>query len=274
MKVGIFTRGMETHSYKYEQAFANGLKAHGHTVLDYPWNSEPGNIDLAVIWSIKNIRLITYFKERNINYVVLERGYIGDREKWTSCGFNGLNGHADFCNKDSDDKRLHHVKKYMKPIREEKGDYIVIMGQVSGDSSVKYIGFNNWLDKIYKEIRHEGRGRLYYRPHPLEKEPYIPEGLEVIKGSLKQVICNAHCVATLNSNSGVDAILAGVPVFADDEGSMVRDLRMGIFDSISTPYIPEERRNQWLKDMSYTQWTIEEMELGETWDHLKKRYEK
>lgn len=57
-KVAIFTRGVKTHSYKYEQAFAEGLKSHGHCVTEYGWGSEPENIDLAVIWSIKKYRYV------------------------------------------------------------------------------------------------------------------------------------------------------------------------------------------------------------------------
>ena len=257
-KVAIFTRGIKTHSYKYEQAFADGLRSHGHKILYCSWGREPDvDIDLAVIWSIKDIHTINYLKERNIDYVVLERGYIGDREKWTSCGFNGLNGHADFCNNNSDDKRLHHVQKYMKPIRKTTGGRIVIMGQVASDSSVKHIGFNKWLKDTYDYYKHHG---VVYRPHPLEREPYIPEGLTVLEGTLEHAINNARMVITLNSNSSVDALLAGVITISCDLGSMIHNI--GLFS-----------RKQWLKDMSYTQWTIEEMESGETWNHLKKRYE-
>lgn len=216
--------------------------------------------------------MLRRLKERNIDYVVLERGYIGDREKWTSCGFNGLNGHADFCNENSDNKRLHHVQKYMKP-KKEGGDYIVIMGQVTDDSSVKHIGFNNWLDKTYQTIERSGYGDVCYRPHPLEKEPFVPDGLKIIKGNLDQVIHNAGCVITLNSNTGVDSVLAGVTCISHDKGSMIWKLRE---DSLAPdhPFVYEKRRKQWLKNMSYTQWTIEEMASGETWEHLKQRYEK
>ena len=269
-KVGIFTRGEKTHSYKYEKAFAEGLIEHGHDVIFYKWADRPETIDLAVMWSIKNEALITHLKNLDTDFVVLERGYIGDRKKWTSCGFNGLNGRADFCNDRSDGKRLKHVEKYMSTLRRVKGNgkYIIVMGQVPSDSSVKHlkIGFGKWVYSAYKALDPMGWW-VYYRPHPLDKEPYIPKGMKVIEGDLDKVIRDAHFVATFNSNSGVDSILAGVPCAVSDEGSMVWDLRA----DIDNPKVPD--RYQWLKDMSYTQWTIEEMSSGETWKHLLKRYE-
>jgi hypothetical protein len=201
--------------------------------------------------------MINFLKENDIDYVVLERGYIGDRREWTSCGFNGLNGHADFCNENSDSRRLQYVEKYLEPVRKpNRSGYVLIMGQVASDASVRHIGFNKWLEDTYNDYV---RTHIVYRPHPLEVDPYIPEGLKVLKGTLKNAINNANVVITLNSNSGVDAILAGVATVSCDQGSMVYDV--GVSD-----------RGQWLKDMSYTQWTLEEMESGETWSHLRKRY--
>ena len=260
MKIGVFTRGKESHSYKYEKAFRDGLIEHGHDVTFYDWTDRPETIDMAVIWGINNEALIEHLKHLEIDYVVIERGYIGDREKWTACGFNGLNGHADFCNKNSDDKRLHYVLECKMPIATGIGGYNLIMGQVPSDASVRHIGFEKWLDKVYQDLL-SNRHYLpvFYRPHPLELEPYIPRGLEVIEGSLESAIDDAETVYTLNSNSGVDATLRGIPVSASDKGSMVYGVTL-------------DDRDQWLKNMSYTQWTIEEMVSGETWNHLKKRY--
>ena len=265
MKIGVFTRGKESHSYKYEKAFRDGLIEHGHDVTFYDWTDRPETIDMAVMWGINNEALIEHLKNKNVDYVVLERGYIGDREKWTSCGFNGLNGHADFCNENSDDKRLVHVEKYFKHERKCKvktlTGYTLIIGQVPSDASVKHVGFNKWLQRAYDQaVRYDSHYYdIYYRPHPLEKEPFVPEGLKVLEGSLGDALKGAVLVVTLNSNTGVDAMMLGVNVSCHDKGSMIYD-------------VPLVGRGQWLKDMSYTQWTIEEMASGETWGHLKKRY--
>jgi hypothetical protein len=71
---------------------------------------------------------------------------------------------------------------------------------------------------------------------------------------------------TFNSNSGVEAALAGVPVFAFDEGSMVWEIANKTFDAIDNPQRPD--RTQWLADLSYAQWTPREMREGKAWRHL------
>lgn len=266
---GIFTRGTESHSYKYEQAFAKGLKIHGHNVIFYKWGSVPTHIDLGVIWGVNNVAAINHLKENDIDYVVLERGYIGDRTEWTSCGFNGLNGRADFCNKNSDSRRLSLVEKYLKPVKPRGSGPIVVMGQIQTDASVKHINFHKWVQTTYDNLSKSCGGEFFYRPHPLDKDPFVPEGMRVIEGTLDEVLDQAFSIFTFNSNTGVDAVLAGVPTITMDKGSMVFD----ITDHDPTDLAKSGKyRQQWLQDMSYTQWSLDEMASGQTWAHLRRRY--
>ena len=260
MQIGIFTRGKDSHSHKYEEAFAKGLTTHNITPTWYSSGDKPLDIDLAVVWGVNNQGLIQHLEKYDIDYLVLERGYIGDRKKFTSCGFNGLNGWADFQLEYVDDKRLHHVEQFLKPIRKEEGDYILVMGQVSGDASVRYIGWNGWLQKTFDRLKKSTDKPIYYRVHPLDHSPFIPTGMDVLGGKLDAAIQGAAHVVTLNSNSGVDALLAGVPVISDDEGSMIWS---------ANPL----NRKEWLEEMSYCQWTIEEMASGETWQHLGRKFD-
>jgi len=73
-------------------------------------------------------------------------------------------------------------------------------------------------------------------------------------------------VVTFNSNSGVEALLQGVPVLAFDEGSMVWSLCNRSLSDIESPSLPD--RAQWLNDLSYAQWTLAEMKEGLAWKHL------
>lgn len=270
MKVGIFTRGKSSHSYKWEMAFGEGLRRHG---LDYKLQTigdKPRDIDLGILWGVHKKDLTDHLRSFDKDYLVLERGYIGDRTEYTSCGFNGLNGNANFCFDYINDERLHLVQDHIQPIRETKGSYILIMGQIASDASVKHIGFNRWLHETYISIKEITDQKIYYRPHPLDNSPNIPEGLEVISGDLHDAMKKASCVVTLNSNSGVDAVLAGVPVISMDKGSMVYNVTKHHINDIIEPTIFD--RAQWLREMSYCQWSIEEITKGIAWEHLKKRY--
>ena len=259
MKVTIFSRGIDSHSRMYEQAFAEGLRSHGHDIRFHPWHNKIyHHIDMGVIWGINNHLLVKHLDNVGIPLVVLERGYIGNRKEWTSCGFDGLNGRANFNNKHSDSRRLHHISDYVKPIKKVLGDYNLLVGQVASDASVKHINYHRWLDDAAKTIKKTSRNTpLYFRPHPLEKEPHIPTSIDkVLIGTLEKAIDGARCVYSFNSNVGVDCTLAGVNHSCADEGSMVYKVNLS-------------QRRQWFKNMSYTQWRLSEMKSGETWNHLK-----
>lgn len=247
-------------------AFKEGLERHGYKPEIKSWLDEVDG-ELSVIWGTHNKRIV----DSVIDCLVLENGYIGDRKEYISCGFNGLNGNADFVQWKADDRRLDIVKPYLKEQKHNMGGYVVIMGQIANDASVKHIGFNNWLANTYRKLSLLTRKKIYYRPHPLDKEPFIPNGLNVISGDLHDVMAGAYCVVTLNSNSGVDAVMAGVPCIAMDKGSMVYKVTNKSIHDIMHLMLYD--RSQWLKEMSYTQWTVEEMASGETWEHLRGFYE-
>lgn len=271
MKIGIFTRGKNSHSHIWEEAFAEGLEKHGIQAIRHTIGDRPRDLDCGVIWGVHNKSLTDHFKAHDIDYIVLERGYIGDRTEWTSCGFNGLNGLGDFRNDDVGDERRHHVVEHLQPVRKSKGSYILIMGQIASDASVKRIGFNKWLQKTYDEIKDTTDKKVYYRPHPLDTNAFIPEGLEVINGDFHDVIAKAYCVVTLNSNSGVDTLLAGVPVISMDRGSMVYDVTKHLISDIINPEMLQ--RDQWLNKIAYCQWTMKEIKSGATWEYLRGKYD-
>jgi len=86
------------------------------------------------------------------------------------------------------------------------------------------------------------------------------------KKLLSEDLENGWAAVTFNSNSGVEALVAGIPVFAFDEGSMVWSICNRSLSDIESPSLPD--RKQWLNDLCYTQWTLLEMKEGLTWRHL------
>ena len=63
-------------------------------------------------------------------------------------------------------------------------------------------------------------------------------------------------------------MINGIPVVAMDPGSMAWGVAR--HDVTMDFYMPDRR--QWLYDLAYKQWTIEEVENGNAWEHLKQRY--
>ncbi len=271
MEIAIVTRGIKSHSYKYEIAFLDGLKRHAmHCYMHDKKNPITDNVDLVVMWSARNYSLIEDLKRRGINYLILERGYIGDRNEYTSIGYNGLNGYANFVTDKIRKRRVDIFNDLVKPYRATPGDYVMVMGQVPDDASVRHVGFDMWLEMTIAAIKNITDRKIFYRPHPLNKES-LPTDVEIIKGDLHDVMAKAHCVVTLNSNSGVDAVLAGIPCISCDAGSMAYEVTNNHLNAVIKPEVFD--RERWFNKLTYCQWSINEIEQGQAWEHLRGFYD-
>ena len=229
--------------------------------------------DLAVFWGHRPKHIINKQKGPGKDYLVMERGYIGDRFKWTSLGFNGLNGRGDFQITDdmpSDRWDKYFGDQWLKPQR-NNGEYILLIGQVAGDASVEHINFRNWALEAAEKIKNHFD--LRFRPHPIDvkrnSDYKIPGTIHSVR-SLESDLKGAAAVITFNSNTGVESVMAGVPTVATDKGSMVYNLAT---NTIEEPKILSGRK-QWAYDMAYKQWNLEEIKNGLAWEHLKQRFEK
>lgn len=248
------------------QLVERGLRNHGIEPLwrrIYQW--EPS--DLAIIWGHKQTKLIASQREAGGDYLVMELGYFGDRRgKFVSLGFNGLNGHAEFHAKNMPGDRW---EKHGVPVAPWKtgGEYVLVMGQVAGDASLATCpDYPRWLVQACEKAKAYGLP-VYFRPHPLQR---VADKVPVQRktGPLDQALAGAAAVIAWNSNSLVDAALAGVPVIAGDRGSMAWPVAAhGIGDPLYRP-----SRTQWLHDLAYCQWTHDEIASGEAWAHLSQRY--
>jgi len=248
------------------QLVERGLKAHGINPLwrrRHQW--EPA--DLAVIWGHRMPHIIRGQKRIGQDYLVMELAYFGDRRRvFVSLGFNGLNGHAEFLAKGMPGDRW---AKHGVPVSpwKEGGDYILVMGQVTGDASLATCpDYPGWLREACEKAKAYGLP-VRYRPHPLQRSAE-QHPAEVLGGSLEEALAGAAAVIAWNSNSLVDAVLAGVPVIAGDRGSMAWPVAA---HEIGADLIRPDR-TQWLHDLAYCQWTHAEIASGEAWAHIRTRY--
>jgi hypothetical protein len=248
-------------------AMVEGLKRHGHepNLLRV---GQAAPCDLAVVWGVKRRR--EFLSGRRC--LVLERGYVGDRMKtWTSAGFDGLNGLADFRNKpcpDAGERWNQHFASEMKPWREGGGKYVLIMGQVHGDASLRGMRFALWARELAQKLQHKGH-HVAFRPHPLFK---MDLGLRPLKqldprAPMAEALAEAKWVVTFNSNAGVLSVLEGIP-------TVTLDLKGGSMAHAVTGHVAWDRpptpdRTEWANRLAWTQWRAEELASGAAWEHLK-----
>ena len=228
-----------------------GLDRHG-IKYDTGRNRSGKHYDLSVNYGHQKI------PKNCTDYLIEENAYYNNKKALRSYGFNGLNGEADFVNENSDGLRWHD-DNLIKPYDYDKDGYVLIIGQNPGDASLnsKYaerVLISDWMEEQERFYLKKGV-KVVVRKHPKVYQNAVP---------LYRELDGAKLVVTCSSTVGVDAIMYGKPTIAMHPCSMVYKL----CKDTTTP-----DRTQWVKDLSYCQWTREEISNGDTWDHLKKKYE-
>lgn len=264
MKINCYLRQMRTRTGVSEHVLAasEGFKRHGLSPsLVQVGQASP--CDLAVCWGVKKIAEMKSGRRA----LILERGYVGDRlNTWTSVGFDGLNGRADFRNAGKDSSRWDrlfgdHLLEWFEP---GTGDYVLVMGQVAGDAALQGMNIERWALNVMDQLRAKGIPARY-RKHPLGTMGGRLATYPQADGPLQEVLERASWVVTFNSNSGVDAVLQGVPTVAMDAGSMAWEVTGR--SPVLQPPAPD--RERWTAELAWTQWSLEEIRRGDAWDHLR-----
>lgn len=263
-----FKIGLSKHNIK-NVTIINSKKIHTNelkkTINEY---------DLIIGWGVKSM-IYKFCQSYNKDFLVLERGYLLDRYKWTSCGYNGLNNHANFYNQNIDSTRWNNVFSHQMSLLDwsDSGEYALIAGQVKRDASVKHLSIYNIYQNLIKELNTMNIP-VVFRPHPLEKYKHLNDITNLKftydkNHTLEDTLKKARFTITINSNAGVISLTKGIPVISLDNKSMVYDYSShSIFSNLIYP-----DRLPWCHRMAYTQWSFGEIKNGETWNHLKQRYQ-
>lgn len=270
MKINVYAMKHLSHQVERAQSFCNGLKRHGIDANILAHNS-PQPCDLAVFWGMHHsVQIRNLQNSHKKPWLVMERGYVGDRFQWTSLGYGGLNGHADFVNNNSPSDRWNqYFNNSIKPWHD--GEYVLLAGQVLQDASIKHLRVD--YQKIADEISKFTTLPIHFRKHPhkLCAAMKTPNGcITSPYNTIEEALVRAKVCVCVNSNSGVDAILSGTPVINLDKGSMVWELSQHDYKNINSPPYPD--RQQWAHNIAYAQWLPKEIEDGTAWGHLRQKF--
>lgn len=238
----------------------------------------PGDGDIGVVFGwYKNAYAPTMAKKPIIEHyralgrhrlIVVESGF-QLRGEYYQIGWDGFAGNADFVPSDVSRDRWDAMPIRSKPWRDQKPGNTVVIGQLPRDTQVQDVDHARWCrETMAKCVDLFGfrSGRVLFRPHPRCNEPeiYGIDQYSMDTGKLEDTLKAAERVVTWNSTTGVDAILAGVPVVAMDRGAMVWSIAS---HSLEDPLVYPDRK-QWLASLGYSQWTLPEMAEGLPWQHL------
>lgn len=261
--IDIIASPSSPHQKQHAEAYGAALDKLGipYKLIQTQSQSRAANV---MCWGWRNGEPL---RQRGSDVMVIERGYIGDRlGKWSSLMMNGLNGRAGFPVTPNDNGARfdqHHSDLY-KPWNPD-GDYILLIGQVDGDAALQGKDMQRWYESKAKEIHATGQ-RVIFRQHPGEKARGLMRSVkhaEISNRSLDEDIENSRLVVTWNSNTAVDAMLAGKPVVCEDKGSMAWAVSCGNTVQQWQTNEPDNRKH-WANALAWCQWTIEEIANGDS----------
>eukprot|EP00240_Pyramimonas_obovata_P003051 CAMPEP_0118931280 /NCGR_PEP_ID=MMETSP1169-20130426/7673_1 /TAXON_ID=36882 /ORGANISM="Pyramimonas obovata, Strain CCMP722" /LENGTH=671 /DNA_ID=CAMNT_0006873759 /DNA_START=178 /DNA_END=2190 /DNA_ORIENTATION=- len=217
------------------------------------------------------------------------------QEGYMSFGFDGLKGRSVFWRgmPDTRWKEQFEGKLEVTPWQAHEDGHFLLVDQFHHDRSLVPIN-RNWrtkdmakskdghlffndngvdlhLDWIVSQVRkYDKRNRtIFFKAHPKTVMEYkgkykVPAGVDkdVTAWTGPEAFKGCFCAITISSNAAVEAVMHGIPVISTDPGSMVWDVSGRLTErDINDP--PRPDRQQWLNDLSYAQWRLEEMYTGE-----------
>lgn len=234
------------HQAAHQQAIEEGLARLGNP-----------EIDGIVVWGWRNGQR---YRQKGHQVLVLERGYIADRFKWSSLAWNGLNGRAEFPVYPDDGGARFRSMARLAPWN-PRGEYVLLIGQVRGDAALQGRDLAQWYADAAKQSAAVYGLPVRFRAHPNEVRKGIRRqvpGTEPDRGSLADALAGAAVVVTWNSNTGVDAMLAGKPTVVSDPGAMAWPVAARSIGGACNP-----DREAWAHALAWKQWTLDEIRSGE-----------
>jgi len=247
----------------YQGLLELALKAAGHELIPHPiGTSPPKGVDFAVFWGMKTAP-VPELRERRIPFLVSENRYFGPRQEAASLAWNHLARRAIRPAPGTAPR----PQPALKPWKHDNAGKVMILGQVPRDAAVRGIDIRQWESDAYDTARKTWGRETVYRPHPNRlRNAGLSTPIAPIDTALADE--NVWLAVTYNSCSGVDAVSAGVPTVAMDEGSMAWDVAS---HSIGERKMPD--REAWAHWLSYTQFSQPEFANGTALAHAMKAFD-
>lgn len=261
MEMTIIASRTAYHQVQHALSLKAGLERNGISANVVGSGIEAAHSPIVACWGW---RAGIKYREAGKQVLVLERGYIGDRFSWTSLGWNGLNAHAKMPIIDDGGNRF---RKYHSSLLKDRdystNDYVLLIGQVPGDAALRGLNLSSWYQQMKEDCERIYSLPVRFRPHPRAPAGAYPKSLEQHTGDLADAMLNARAVVTFNSNTAVEAVLAGKSALSFDDGSMAREVTSHV---LGDDYNGD--RMDWAHKLAWKQWQLSEIEDGSAINYL------
>lgn len=256
------------------QAFASGLRSFG---VDCVWRDHGNHgtwsdvdCDAVAIYGLRaqGRDILDHFQRRGTPVVVIDHGFMRRVHTINDfptghfyVGMNRLGWVPDAAPADRFEALgVTVATRPARPIRRA-----LIMGQVPHDASHRLgpAELTNCYERLADELMHMGARAVAFRPHPSpQSAPVQPAIRRDDLAPLEDAINRADLVVSINSNAGLDAIIAGCPavtMMVSHYGALAYrwPVRLAAITAPSPAQVTAH-----LHRLAYAQWTLAEISEG------------
>jgi hypothetical protein len=208
--------------------------------------------------TVGNENIIVEKIDRNLPFWFIDSGYtnfIEPNKKWHRLVRNHLHFNKSFV---APADRLKIFPSFPKPWRKE-GSKILIVEPGEFAASIMHVEAKSWGQQVAEELRK-------YTDRPIE---FRTKTNKKTRTSLYQQLLNGdyYCSVSINSNSAVESIWAGVPAITLNKHVSNPVTRSNLSDINNLYYGP---LGDWLAWLSYCQFTFDELMDGTALDIIRR----
>lgn len=273
--------------------------------IELSYDVEPKSCDIAIQFgSAKPREQEHHVVRQNLskkaqNLIFIETPLLGrkivDRTKheYYRVGFNGFLQQSGIFvpdDKDLDPSRLNKFKEDFEigfpGWKNHNEGAILILMQLPGDASLRGQDHAEWLVDVVEKIRKISDREIIIRLHPSTSDKSKRDlfaGLHSLfiqnyknitwsqswEVPLAEDFKKSGIAISYSSGSSIDAVLAGVPTISTDIGNMAYPVSGHLVEQITDPILPTAKQiDDWLLNLAYSQWNVEEMLSGRVWEHM------
>lgn len=276
---------LNNKSYHYSRIILNLFKSYPNkkqimSTLRFDPNSKI-NLEADVIVFAGMLRgeglIYQYCRDNGKNFIYLDHAYI-DRgynpenlpNEWMRITYNAFTW-SQYQLEKNDRWQQHFAEKYpLTPWNSNDGDRILVLPP---SEATKFIfpKSEEWMKETLDTIKQKTKLPIYIREKP--DQPIVNTRNEVVdrkkfhhETSIDEDMAKARLIVTFNSAVPVLGTIKGIPCYCSPHAAAY-PVSINL-DQLDNP--PEPKRQEWLDQLVYHQYTSFEMKTGKIWELLEK----
>ena len=267
MKVVVYAEPHTRRSSQIGEALLNGARRMGWSADITPRLHIEAKGDIIAAYGWKNVQMFNAYRKAGRHFLYVDLGYWS--RKRSRGDFSGFHK----CVLDA-----RHATKYFQRNRpadrikgapsiepwQSSGKHIILAGMSAKGAGASGQPTLAWELATIAKLRKVTDRPIIYRPKPSWRDAKPIDGTTFSPGTqpIAEVLRGAHALVTYHSNASLDALAAGVPIYAHEGLGSV--MSMGSLADIETPPRPAGRK-QLFADIGYCQWSVAEITDGTMW---------